>query len=123
MKIFLAAPLIAILMPAAAQAQTYVPTHALTSGNDFQEMCADQAAFMLACVMFVQGVHDGTKAVDYINEKPTFCLPTNVTTGELQKVALKSLKDHPEVLHWPAGIILVYSWQTAFPCPTQKATK
>lgn len=45
-----------------------------------------------------------------------FCVPDKVTNGQLLRVFVKYLEDHPEELHKPANLLLVEAFRKAFPC-------
>jgi hypothetical protein len=45
-----------------------------------------------------------------------FCLPAEVTNGQIVLVFVKYLEDHPEELHKPANLLLVKALRKAFPC-------
>jgi hypothetical protein len=50
------------------------------------------------------------------NPQLSFCLPAEVTNGQVVKIFTKYLDDHPEELHEPAALLLVTSLRKAFPC-------
>jgi len=48
--------------------------------------------------------------------KKETCLPQGVTNGQINTVVENYLKDHPEVLHFPADDIVVVAIQKSWPC-------
>ncbi len=44
------------------------------------------------------------------------CVPDEVTVGQITKVVVKYLKDHPEKLHLGAGLLTMTALKDAFPC-------
>jgi len=85
-----------------------VNTHAenFYSGNDFM---AKSEGIQ---VTYVVGVVDGFLAT---NEVP-FCLPKDVTTGQLAAISKKYLTDNPEKRHFTAASNIAVALGKAFPC-------
>lgn len=46
-----------------------------------------------------------------------FCMAEGVTGGQLEKVAIKYLKEHPERLHFSGSSLALDAFEIAFPCP------
>lgn len=73
------------------------------------------------CVGFVRGFHLGHKATVLENRsrgiKTAFLYCADgVTTTQMVRVLLKSLNDHPQVLHLSSDILMYRSFAAAFPC-------
>ena len=74
------------------------------------------------CAGFIGGVLSGAEVwevTDKIRKQTypmAFCRPENANNGEIIRVFVKYLEDHPERLHEPAGLLLLTSLSTAFPC-------
>jgi hypothetical protein len=45
-----------------------------------------------------------------------YCIPDNVTGGQLQQIVQKTLRDHPEILHLSAVTAVAAAIRAAFPC-------
>ena len=89
------------------------------TGNDLQKYCADEDdgyTFNL-CRGFIRGAFDGHNVVSAIYKKDdVFCLPEEVTVGQVAKVVLKYLENHPEMLHEMAVGVVYAALFRAFPC-------
>src|SRR6185295_8452520 len=73
------------------------------------------------CAGFVSGVLSGAevwKVADTLRKQDhpmAFCRPEKSDNGQLVRVFVKYLEDHPEKLHEPAGVLLLASLTNAFP--------
>ena len=96
------------------------------SGSELLSKCKVQTASfdMGYCAGFISAVLDTLnmwEASD-VYEKRThdkdvrFCLPAEVTNGQIILVFVKYMEDHPEQLHKPANLLLVEALRKAFPC-------
>ncbi|MGA2903984.1 MAG: Rap1a/Tai family immunity protein [Candidatus Korobacteraceae bacterium] len=77
----------------------------------------------VACVGYISGLVDGVTAEIaftqweiHKNVPGPYCLPEEVENGQLIRVVLKYVKDHPEKAHMRTGPLAVLAWQKAFPC-------
>jgi hypothetical protein len=76
------------------------------------------------CAGFMDGVIDTARAWENSDEElkrkhepwVRFCLPKEVTNGQIARVFVKFLEDHPEKLHFPANLLFIEALRTAFPC-------
>ena len=75
-------------------------------GNTLQDACNTPDSKV--CDMYIYGVSDGYT----LGSDGGYCPKPGVTNGQLEKY----LNDHPERLHEMAAILLINSWQAAFPC-------
>jgi hypothetical protein len=103
------------------------------SGNYFLPMCSkmldvwnapkaqytkEEQVEFLHCHAFI----DGVTATLYIwkaamqKDKAPVCIPQGVTSEQTDRIVVKYLKDHPEELHQPFGILVFNSLSAAFPC-------
>jgi hypothetical protein len=103
-----------------------------TSGNEFIRMCSaidksgksdEEMVRATACVYYVTGVVDGIHlewAFAYANtnkESPTpFCLPNKVEGGQIVRVTIEFLRNHPERAHSATSTVIGSALQEAFPC-------
>jgi Rap1a immunity proteins len=105
------------------------------SGNAFLSLCGDMPdsapkAPALPpefhwgiCLGYVRGVDDGVQtAYDILNETQPYCLPSEVTNGQMIRVLIKFIKDHPEKAHSKTRVLEIESFMDAFPCkqPSKK---
>jgi hypothetical protein len=63
------------------------------------------------CRGYIEGVVDA----DTIREKPFLHIPDNVTTGEMQKVVMRFMEEHPEILHDPSVFVVRVALFRAYP--------
>jgi hypothetical protein len=87
---------------------------------DYVHSCSEQSSDddRLACAAYVKGALDGAilLTVAVPGNKPAFCLPQNVSVGQVLFVALKYMDDHPEQLQLPAIALIGTALKQAFPC-------
>ena len=68
------------------------------------------------CDAFIVGVRDGVVlAVTLRDAKPILDIPKDVKQEQIRAVVTKYLKDHPEELHKPAGLLVIFALSKAFP--------
>ena len=67
------------------------------------------------CFGYIAGVLDVLRLWNATNVKH-FCIPEDVTNGQLHKVIKKWLDNNPEKLHWRADIIINNALIDGFPC-------
>jgi hypothetical protein len=85
------------------------------SGSELLRMCesGELTADWGYCVGFVRGVVDQHSEAGL---KRQFCVPPAAYESQLAKVAFKSLKDHPERLHFSASSLVRAAMAESFPC-------
>jgi len=105
------------------------------SGNAFLTLCGDESpkepyAVQGECLGYVVGVQDGV-AIEYDIESrafhaqgmeplaETYCSPDEVTQGQMMRILIKFIKDHPETAHFPTKLLAVQSFRDAFPCKSK----
>lgn len=110
-----------------------------TSGNAFVRTCsvidkeAEKKTSVLemqdvaVCLGYVRGVTDGiSNEVAYAsaitNQEPPspFCLPEKSTNGQLVRIVLKYIGNHPEEAHETTTLLIIAALKDAFPCTAQK---
>jgi Rap1a immunity proteins len=104
-----------------------VPLHAhvqagqwiMNTGNDLLESCAEpeSSEYYLSCAMFLKGVVDMHIVTTSYSRHPFYCLPHEVTHGQLIRVVMKYLKEHPKDLHSFAAWLVAAALTDAYPCP------
>ena len=108
-----------------------------TSGNAFLRLCSvvekneietnQEGQHVVACVAYVEGVVQGVSAeVAFVRDvggkeplKP-FCLPDNVENGQIIRITLKYIRNHPEEAHQSTVILVVQALREAFPCQAKR---
>lgn len=96
--------------------------HAQMPGSELQRDCAigekDGHYYESGkCGSFITGTEAGYGLSVYWNKlTPDYCLPDGVTQGQVAKVVVKYMDDHPEKLHLRAEILVINSLIAAFPC-------
>lgn len=50
----------------------------------------------------------------------TYCVPDTATFGQVGRVLVKYLRDHPKYLNQPAGALTLAAFVDAFPCQPEK---
>jgi len=88
------------------------------SGNWLERLCtAHDEGSRGACAGFILGAVDATSAVerrDGIAKR--YCAPRNAEVGQMARVILKWLADHPEDLHYDASSLVITALINAWPC-------
>jgi Rap1a immunity proteins len=101
------------------------------SGKAFLSLCEDAADSTSKqshsqegeCFGYVHGVDDGIGiAYDIIGQPKSYCFPDGVTHGQMMRVLIKFIKDHPEKAHSQTRVLEMRSFMDAFPCkrPSKK---
>jgi len=80
----------------------------------------------MGCIGYVEGVSDGVfEEVAFAhamsNKEPAkpYCLPEDTENGQLIRIVLKYVRDHPEEAHYSTAFLIVKALREAFPCTTQ----
>jgi hypothetical protein len=112
-----------------------------TSGNAFVRICSvidkdseqrdgSDRMHLAACLAYVEGVLDGTsQEIAYVHvmtekEPPKpFCLPDDVEMGQIVKIVLKYVRNHPEEAHERTGFLIAVALEDTFPCTAQNSRK
>jgi hypothetical protein len=108
-----------------AHPQEYVP---ITDGNSLLTSCGtteesskdvEQEVGHISCMSYIEGVSDGFLVGETIGKTPKYlqvCIPDGVTRGQMGRVVVAFLKNHPEKLHVNAGTLVYTALNKAFPC-------
>ena len=88
------------------------------TGGEVLQTCEDESDMMIVgCIEYLVGVADGFKALMETNHVPkVICIPPKVNGGQLSKVVVKYLNEHPEDLHYAAAGEVFAAYIKAFPC-------
>ena len=107
------------------------PAHAnFVNGNGLYDDCKSDKTDSLyhvkqsACLSYIQGIVDGVDLENnYHKSERYYCLPKNVTMGQIRDVVAQFLESNPAKRHLPAAILVVVSLEEVFPCPSSKEIK
>ena len=129
MKTLVLAAALLFAIPLASAPRPASTDSAFTSGNELLQWCGEtqdgrQANEKLRCIGFIAGTEETLEFWKVMNEdsipKPLrFCFPDGVTNGQIIKVFVKYLNDHPADLHHSAVTLFMQSQNEAFPCPAK----
>ena len=87
------------------------------SANKLLSLCeSDSVANQNVCVGYILGVADAAQTLDSEINIRRYCLPKNVTSSQLEKIAVKHMTDNPQQSHRPASYYVLVSLRAAFPC-------
>ena len=97
---------------------------AQTTAHELQEQCSQKSPGYAAgfCHGFIEAVLDMndlhllTARLNGVQSGSPMCIPDGVKMGQIVKIVMKFLDDHPEQLHLRARNIVLDSVAFAFPC-------
>lgn len=83
---------------------------------------SDEGGSAAICVGYISGFRESHESDEMILKVAPYlyCVPQEVTVGQIIRVFVKYLEDHPEELHKEGHELLHSSLIKAFPCPNQK---
>ena len=93
----------------------------MSNGNDLLDVCAtlpnDQSFFSAIswCRGYVFAISDASHCGNTIAGFSSDT-PVGVESSQLQRIVVKWLNDHPELLHFNASGLVARALQEAFPC-------
>lgn len=118
--------LLILLIPSSVHSQNIIDGNMLLNECSFElkDNIPNSDSVGLAhrafCIGYLSGVKNlGSLYAAWIQgtqKKPLFCTPYEVTTGQIIRVVVKFLNDHPERLHEHALFMVVDAMGQAFPC-------
>ena len=87
-------------------------------GKELMARCGSQRIDEVnTCVGYLAGIADSDRAAPaWRSTKSLFCIPQGVTTGQLRKVLLDYVEQHPEQMEFNAAILVGNAFIEAFPC-------
>lgn len=119
--------IILALIASLFSATSFAEEAALYSGKELYDYCrqsedsnislTERAIAKTACSYFIQGLIFGYSAGS--GKTPVYCVPEQVTFGQISQVYMKFASETPEMLNQHAGVVLLFSLAKAFPCPKQ----
>jgi hypothetical protein len=70
------------------------------------------------CMGYILGIVDSHSTISTVLHKSQsgYCIPKGVTQTQMAKIVAKYGNEHPEELHQAGLVIVVQSFQKAFPC-------
>jgi len=85
-----------------------------SDGNNLLTECQSSDVFYKGvCGGYIIGVVDMSDGKTW--DGYSYCLP-DVSIGQLKKIVIKHLNDHPEKLHLSASSLINFALTSAFPC-------
>lgn len=99
------------------------PVWSQENGNDLHEQCSDTSvAVRFGCSSFISGYFSGIRSSrffysrKYNEDRPIFCIPNEVTLGQIVDIVRKDLRDFPEIRNRPTDDVLTLIISSKFPC-------
>lgn len=83
-------------------------------GNQFLRLC-ETKTWQVACSSYALGIHHG-RIPSRTEDEFRYCIPEGVDFGQMYNVAIGHMRNHPERTHYGAFLLILESWQAAFPC-------
>lgn len=71
------------------------------------------------CLEYLAGFLDGY-TFGAVGGRPIACFPEDVIVGQVARIVVKWMKDHPEKLNDPAPVCVLAALFISFPCKTSK---
>jgi hypothetical protein len=133
--------ILALYLPTAVFTQTQTatlpadhPTHLLgdPTGNDYLSVCeavvnnlTNQPSGHLECRIWFSAVQNGffALAAEKGMKSLPYSIPHEVTNGQMEKVVVKYMNDHPKDLHVKASLLVLWALQDAYPPRPSPAKK
>ena len=103
----------AILVAALAPSHPAAAAALFASGDQARQLCTESQEW---CVGFVTGALDGWAALEAYYSGEKFCLPTDLTAGQIVETFKQELDRRPEPRTDPAAYILYEGLMELFPC-------
>ena len=100
-----------------SEAQNPGAIRAFQSGNQLYAACEADTGL---CMGYVAGVADAMSLVQVTGGSiagVVACIPFPVVIGEAKDVAVKYLREHPELRAYTAVDLVAFALHDAFPCP------
>lgn len=89
------------------------------AGNFWLEPCEQERDL---CIGYVHALIEMNSGLVAMYKTPMFCMPGDVTVAQAMKVIVKSMREAPEKLHLPFGMLSVAALQSGFPCEPESQT-
>jgi hypothetical protein len=118
MKHALLALLLCLLPMSLAQSDS--PSDMQDSGNGFLRICevsthGETSAHGLECAVWISGVFEGLDAYNATSKTQLYEIPESLTMGQVAKIAVKYMNDHPKMLNVRTSKLVLYALMDAYP--------
>jgi hypothetical protein len=94
--------------------------------DDFTHLQASQLQDLVSCVHYTLGIMDGVQGeVLFVQSKTKqivpkpFCLPPSIENGQMVRVVLKFIREHPTVADKHTATLAMVALGDAYPCPSK----
>lgn len=116
-----------MLASAGARADQDVSANALLSSCTMTVKIADESyrntitnddlQTSMECLNYLAGFRDGLQVLkDGFKANSPVCIPTEATNGQLARVLVVFMREHPEQLHEYRAFVATWAFTKAFPC-------
>lgn len=120
-------PLLIFLLATTVATHANAQSSASLTGMDLFNMCNSQdAQIQTGCISYAGGFVDGYMMGQegmQMYKSPLVCLPSGVSVGQMQLIAQKAMRDHPEILNQTANAIMLKALIDAYRCKPGEAPK
>lgn len=103
------------------QAPAVVQAGEFIDGNKLYEMCSEDESspnhyqFTAWCTGYILGTYDTIRGSG-LSSNLAICVPTGVSSGQLTDIVVKALREHPEVRHNSASMLVGAALRANFGC-------
>jgi hypothetical protein len=106
--------------------------HAIDTGNKLLSQCESElgGANQIYCMGLLDGFSTFQLQMNQFdffimknnkfNSVPKICSPIKITMGQVEKMVIKWLNDHPERLHEYVAILVMAAYRELFPCEAKE---
>jgi hypothetical protein len=122
-----------LMWPTVSSQEPSGPREYPSTGNAFDRLCSvveknkTETQHGVACIAYVVGLIDGvSKETEFVlavsNKQPPmpFCLSDDVENGQLIRIVLRYIRNHPEEAHLSTAFLVVQALREAFPCQANR---
>lgn len=109
-----------LCLPAMVVAQSNPFADVAKSGGDFIRTCESatqdaRSPHGLECFAWLSGVIEGMDAGFNGCKTFPYKLPANITLGQIGKISVKYINDHPESMNRPTSLLVLWALVDAYP--------
>ena len=88
------------------------------SGNFWLPVCeSTDSSIQNMCLTYILGFMDAYRLSQAAGMKSLFCTPLEVSMGQIMRMTIKYIRDHPEKSHENFWSLIATAQLIAFPCP------
>lgn len=91
----------------------------LIDGNQLLNWCNNKTEELI-CLGYIIGAGDEQDMNMAMTGNFYYCLPSNMTFGQMKNVVLKYMEQYPENLHLGAWQMVAFAYKEYFPCNPQQ---